>query len=104
MWRRWPGREARVGLSLLAVVALGATWLLPVGGSGALVVLALAFLLGSRLLALLGALLQTWFLWQFYYDLGLTLLVKSLILVAIGATLLVLWGWLDGSDAGRAER
>lgn len=104
LWRRWPGREARVGLSLLAVVALGATWLLPVGGSGALVVLALAFVLGSRLLALLGALLQAWFLWQFYYDLGLTLLVKSLILVAAGAALLVLWGWLTGSDAGRAER
>lgn len=104
LWRRWPGREARVGLAVLAIAAAVATWLLPLGGSGALVVLALAFLLGSRLLALLGALLQAWFLWQFYYDLGLTLLVKSLILVAVGAALLVLWGWLTGSDAKEAGR
>jgi uncharacterized membrane protein len=53
----------------------------------------LAFVLGSRPLALLGTLLQIHYILRFYYDLEITLLAKSGILVAVGAVLLMAW-WL----------
>jgi hypothetical protein len=74
---------------LAAIVCL----VLPAGGSAALVIMMLAFVIGSRPLALLGTLLQIHYLWRFYYDMELTLLVKSGVLTATGVVILVVW-WL----------
>jgi uncharacterized membrane protein len=80
-------------LSVFAVAAIAVGMLLPPGGAAALMILMLAFVLGSRPLALLGVLLQINYIWRFYYDMEVTLLVKSGILVAVGAVLVLAW-WL----------
>lgn len=69
------------------------------GIAAAMLLLALAYLLGSRMLAALGAVAQAWFLSRFYYDLDLTLLQKSGMLAAAGALLLGLW-WVRRRAAG----
>lgn len=95
-WRRLMDRQARL-LALLAAVAIAiAAFLLPVGASAALVLLTLAYTLGSRTLAVLGALLAVYFLWSFYWDLAETLLTKSIILMSAGAVLLLCYGLLVG--------
>lgn len=76
-----------------AAILLGL--LLPPGGSAALFLMMLAFVVGSRPLAIIGAALETYFLWRFYYDLGATLLEKSLLLAAVGIVLLLLCGWWE---------
>ena len=63
-------------------------------------ILTLAFVLGSRPLVLMGALLQAYFFWQFYYDLAISLLDKSFVLTAVGLVILACW-WLV---AGRRPR
>jgi len=97
LWRRTTTRETRLQLAGFAVAATMVSLALPAGGSAALVIMMLAYVLGSRPLALLGVLLQIWSLWRFYYDLHMTLLAKSLVLVAVGTALLVLW-WLVARD------
>ena len=63
-----------------------------------LLLLALAYLLGSRMLAALGIAAHIWFLSRFYHDLQLDLLEKSGMLVAAGAVLLALWwAWRRGA-------
>jgi hypothetical protein len=93
-WRRMPDARARLlaaGAVLpVAVVAL----LLPTGASAALVLLALAYTLGSRTLAVIGALAAVYFIWRFYWDLQETLLTKSVILMSAGAVLLICYGLL----------
>lgn len=88
----WLRRRAGGGRTqLLAVIALLAAaicQLLPPGGSAALVVLVLAYTLGDRALAIVGVLLQIYFLPRFYYDLELSLLTKSWLLMAVGTLLL----------------
>jgi uncharacterized membrane protein len=66
---------------------------LPPGGSAALVIMMLAFVIGSRPLALLGTLVQIYYIWRFYYDMDVTLLIKSGMLFAVGVVLLLAW-WL----------
>jgi hypothetical protein len=96
-WRRVADRQARL-LALAAAVAIAvATFLLPVGGSAALVLLTLAYTLGSRTLAAIGALMEIYFLWSFYWDLEGTLLTKSIILMSAGAVLLLCYGLLVGT-------
>jgi len=73
---------------ILAVVAAVVCLLLPPGGSAALVILMLAFLLGHWPLAIVGLLLEVYFVPRFYYDLQLSLLTKSWILMAVGIALL----------------
>ena len=70
---------------------------LPTGGSAALVLLALAYTLGSRTLAAIGALPAIYFIWSFYWDLDGTLLTKSIILMSAGAVLLLCYGLLVGT-------
>ncbi|GIK98890.1 MAG: hypothetical protein BroJett029_30990 [Alphaproteobacteria bacterium] len=87
--RRLGGRagiDAIAGAQIAAIVAVCA--LLPPGGSAALMLMMLAFVTGARGLAALAVLLQVYFVWRFYYDLQVTLLEKSLILMAMGAVLL----------------
>lgn len=96
-WRRVVDRQGRL-LSLVAAIAIAVvTFLLPVGASAALVLLALAYTLGSRTLAAIGALLEIYFIWSFYWDLDESLLTKSIILMAAGAVLLLCYGLLVGA-------
>lgn len=92
-WQHSVTSGERKRLTIFAVAAVIIGVLLPPGGSAALVVLMLAFVLGSRPLALLGVLLQIHYIWRFYYDMQVTLLIKSGILVAVGAVLIAAW-WL----------
>ncbi len=102
LWRRTTDRTVRAELAVFAVAAAAVCLLLPPGGSGALVILTLAFVLGSWTLALLGALLQAYFLWQFYYDLQISLLNKSFLLAAVGVIVLGCWWLVAGRKPGQA--
>jgi hypothetical protein len=93
-WSRTEGADTRSRLRLFAIAAVIVGVLLPPGGSAALAIMMLAFVIASRPLALLGVLLQIYYLWTFYYTLEMTLLAKSVLLMAAGAVLLVLW-WLS---------
>ena len=96
-WRRLADRQGRL-LALAAALAIAlVTFLLPVGASAALVLLALAYTLGSRTLAVIAALLEIYFIWSFYWDLEGTLLTKSIILMSAGAVLLLCYGLLVGT-------
>src|SRR5262249_22481541 len=86
--RHVAASNARLGLLLVAVVAAAICLLLPPGGSAALAILMLAFTLGHWPLAMVGVLLEIYFVPRFYYDLDLALLDKSWILLAVGAALL----------------
>jgi uncharacterized membrane protein len=89
--------DARARLGPFAVAAVIVCVLLPPGlppgGSAALVIMMLAFVIGSRPLALLGTLVQIYYIWRFYYDMDVSLLIKSGMLSAVGVVLLLAW-WL----------
>ncbi len=103
LWQRMPERPARLELTIFAAAAIAVCLLLPPGGSGALVILTLAFVLGSRPLALMGVLLQSYFFWQFYYDLDISLLNKSLLLTVVGAVILACWWLVAGRKSLRSD-
>ncbi len=65
--------------------------LLPFGGASALLLILTGYILGSRSLAIIGVLLQIYFLYMFYYDLALSLGVKSYLLLATGVIFLGVW-------------
>lgn len=92
-WERHVGQTVRAQVAVFAVVATAICVLLPPGGSAAMLMLMLAFLVGSRPLALAGMALQGQFLIRYYYDLKMTLLDKSILLMAVGVLLLAAW-WL----------
>jgi hypothetical protein len=94
MWTRVLGRTGQIELALFAAAAVAVSIVMPPGAAAALVILVLAFALGSHLLALIGVLLEIYFLWKFYYDLDMTLLHKSYLLVGVGIVLLIIWGLL----------
>jgi uncharacterized membrane protein len=79
---------------VVAIVAAAICLLLPPGGSAALVLLMLAFTLGHWPLAIVGVLLEIYFVPRFYYDLDLSLLTKSWILMAAGGALLAAYAAL----------
>jgi hypothetical protein len=96
-WKRLTDPQGRL-LAMAAAVAIAVvTFLLPTGASAALVLLALAYTLGSRTLAVIGALLEIYFIWSFYWDLEGSLLMKSIILMAAGAVLLLCYGLVVGT-------
>jgi Domain of unknown function (DUF4401) len=96
-WRRVADSQARL-LTLAGAAATAAiAFLLPTGAAAALVLLALAYTVGSRTLAAIGALAEVYFIWRFYSDLQYTLLTKSIILMAAGAVLLICYGLLIGT-------
>jgi hypothetical protein len=78
-------------LLLAAIVAL----LLPAGAMAGLFLMLLAYTIGHRAYAVIGAGLAVWFIWQFYYALEMTLLQKSLLLAAVGAGCLALHALLS---------
>ncbi len=94
LWRHAGDRSGQVELAVFAAAAVAVAIILPPGAGAALVILVLAFSLGARVLALMGVLLEIYFLWKFYYDLNMTLLHKSFMLAGVGIVLLSLWGVL----------
>lgn len=96
-WRRVADRQGRLLAVAAAIAVAVVVWQLPTGGSVALVLLTLAYTLGSRTLAVIGALTAMYFIWSFYWDLDGTLLTKSIILMSAGAVLLLCYGLLVGA-------
>lgn len=93
-WRRFdPGRDRLLALAG-GILAVAAALVLPSGSAVALVILLLAYTLGSRTLAAIGALAEVYFIWDFYTDLQSTLLTKSCILMGVGLALLLCYGLL----------
>jgi uncharacterized membrane protein len=97
-WRRAASRAPLRDL-FVAIVAAAVCLLLPPGGSAALAILMLAFTLGHRPLAIVGVLLEVYFVPRFYYDLDLSLLIKSWILMAVGVALLAAYAVLRRTGA-----
>jgi len=73
-------------LPLLVAIAL-----MPPGGATALLMILLGYIVGSRALAIIGVLFQIYFLVLFYYDLDITLLQKSILLLISGILLVGVW-------------
>ena len=92
-WRYSTASAMRYRLGIFAAAAVMIGILLPPGGSASLLIIMVAFILGSRPLAILGVVLQIHYLWRFYYDLQITLLAKSELLLAVGVVLIITW-WL----------
>ena len=98
-WERTSGQAIRTQVVVFAIVATAVCVLLPPGGSAAMLILMLAFLIGSRPLALAGLALQGQFVVRYYYDLSMSLLDKSLLLMTVGALLLAMWWMTQRSEA-----
>lgn len=96
-WRRVTDSQGRLLAAAGAAATVAVTLLLPTGASAALALLTLAYTLGSRSLAAIGALAEVYFIWRFYSDLQETLLTKSIILMSAGAVLLICYGLLIGA-------
>lgn len=67
------------------------TALVPLGGASALLLILTGYILGSRNLAIIGTLLQVYFLTMFYYDLSFDLLTKAIVLFVSGLVFLGVW-------------
>lgn len=102
LWRHLADRDSRIALGAFGAVATALCLALPPGAGGALVIMTMAFVLGSKPLALLGILLEAYFLWQFYFDLSITLLNKSMLLAAVGLAILGCWWLVVHRRPGRA--
>jgi len=74
------------------------TALVPLGGASALLLMLAGYILGSRSLAMIGTLLQIYFLTMFYYDLSLDLLTKSIILLISGLVFLGVWIFINRKE------
>ncbi len=83
-------RYKTIGFSIVATLICV---LLPPGGSAAMLLLTLAYVIGSVPFALLGMVLQSQFVVRYYYSLDMSLLNKSLLLMAVGLLLSAFW-WL----------
>jgi len=91
-WRQAADPHGRSLALAGAIAAVAVAVLLPTGVTAAMVLLALAYTMGSRSLAVIGALMEIYFIWRFYFDLQTTLLTKSIILMSAGGTLLICCG------------
>jgi hypothetical protein len=99
-WRRLAEPRSRV-LALAGAAAAGATALvLPARATAALVLLLLAYTLASRSLAAIAAVMEIYFIWLFYDDLGSTLLAKSIMLMSAGSALLICCALLIAATRG----
>jgi len=97
----WAGVRPARSRAILMVAALLIGIVLPPAGSAGLAILALAFVMGSRLLAVGGIIVTGYVLTAFYYDLGTTLLMKSGMLVLAGCVLTGAWFLLGRKDGAR---
>ena len=83
-------QDVKPPIAVLVPLIIGAS-LVPLGGASALLIILAGYILGSRSLAIIGTLLQIYFLTMFYYDLSLDLLTKSVILFVSGLVFLAVW-------------
>lgn len=81
-------------LVVLVPLVIGAACV-PLGGASALMLILAGYILGSRTLAIIGTLLQIYFLTMFYYDLSLDLLTKSIVLFVSGLVFLGVWVFVN---------
>jgi hypothetical protein len=102
-WRRVVSPQARLLAISGTVAAAAVALLLPTGASAGLVLLALAYTLGSRSLAALGTLAEIYFIWRFYNEFQSTLLTKSIIMMTAGGILLICYGLLVAATHRRVE-
>ncbi|WP_416878044.1 DUF4401 domain-containing protein [Litorimonas sp.] len=65
--------------------------LFPFGGASALLLILTGYVLGNRTLAILGILLEIYYLYMFYYELSISLGTKSYILMVVGLVFLAIW-------------
>ncbi|MEL7186411.1 MAG: DUF4401 domain-containing protein, partial [Pseudomonadota bacterium] len=98
-WQRLTGQAVQAQIVVFAVIATAICVITPPGTSAAMLLLMLAFLIGSRPIALAGMALQGQFIIRYYYDLGMTLLEKSVLLMVVGTLLLVAWWFVQRSEA-----
>ncbi len=77
-------------ITALIPLLIGAAFV-PLGGASALLLMLVGYIFGSQALAIIGTLLQIYFITMFYYDLGLDLVTKSIILCLSGLVFLGVW-------------
>lgn len=99
-WRHASDDRAKLQTLVFAGFATLVCILLPPGGSAAMLILMLAFVIGSKPFALLGTALQVQFVIRYYYSLDMNLLDKSLLLMAVGLLLIAAW-WLVWRNEAR---
>lgn len=92
---RRGGGSVSAGFVFLGLAGILSVLALPPGGGTLVILLLLAYRIGSWPLTLSASVLEGFFLWRFYYDLQMTLLVKSGILTGVGLLLLGSWILLD---------
>lgn len=84
---------------IILIPLLIAIALMPVGSAAALLAVLAGYILGNRVIAVVGICLQIYFIFLFYYDMQITLLEKSGLLAGAGIILVSLWGWLQRKGA-----
>jgi len=77
---------------VITLLLLLAITLMPLGSAAALLIILTGYILGLRSLTVIGVLAQIGFMTWYYYDMDITLLNKSLLLMGFGAVLLVIYG------------
>lgn len=77
----WPVLSALIFISVI----------LPPGAVPAMLLLILAYSIGSRALFLIGVIGMAWFLFSAYFDLSMTLMALSGVMAVVGVGLLGLW-------------
>jgi len=80
----------KIGISLFTVLLLLTTALSP-AVSGAILIILLSFLVNYKTGLVLGIIALVYFISQFYYDLNLTLLTKSILLFSSGVLFIALY-------------
>ena len=86
---------------LMALIPLlAAAAILPIGSAAALLAILAGYILGSRALAIVGVLFQIYFLYMFYYDLGISLLNKSVLLFVSGLIFIGVWAYFRKAKPG----
>lgn len=81
-----PSLPIFIALMVIAII-------LPIGAVPAMIMLILAYAVGSRALFLIGIVATVWFLFSAYFDLSMTLMALSGVMAAVGAGLLGLWAF-----------
>ena len=81
------------GLVLL-MLAIFLAAILPPAGAAGLLMLAAGSALAAPVLVVIGVVFDLYALGQFYYDLEMTLLDKSMLLIGAGVGLGLVWAWL----------
>ena len=77
-------------ITALIPLLIGAAFV-PLGGASALLLMLAGYIFGSQPFAIIGTLLQIYFLTMFYYDLSLDLITKSIILFWSGLVFFGVW-------------